>query len=128
MNPLLFTSPEYVNNRFNGDEIQALQDINGKFEDLKYFIFKTKAIKIFNAPFIVNKISGVLTTDELNKLNFIQPREYDEPSLIYFQALPVIIKKLRSSLTLSFLQEKWYYKGSTTIKLSFDLKYDRKYY
>jgi hypothetical protein len=38
MNPLIFTSPEYLNKRFTEEEKLRLHDINTKFEDMRYFI------------------------------------------------------------------------------------------
>lgn len=91
MNPLIFTPADYILKRFTQEERDALDEINLKYEDLRYFFHKISALKILNANALLLKVIEVLGEDEIKSLNIVQKDYYNEIHQIYFAALGVII-------------------------------------
>jgi hypothetical protein len=93
MNPLIFTPADYIVKRFTADERERLDEINLKFEDLRYFFHKMTALKILNANSLLIKVIEVLSEDEIKSLNLVQKDYYNDIHQIYFAALGVRLVK-----------------------------------
>lgn len=89
MNPLQLTPSDYIENRFSENEREALNDINLKYDDLRYFFQKSTALKLLDVANSLNRVAEVLSPEEENLINSLQKDYYDEIHRIYLGAFSV---------------------------------------
>ena len=89
MNPLQLTPSDYIENRFSENEREALNDINLKYDDLRYFFQKSTSLKLLDVANSLNRVSEVLSPEEENLINSLQKDYYDEIHRIYLGAFSV---------------------------------------
>ena len=76
-------------NRFSEAEREALNDINLKYDDLKYFFQKSSSLKLLDVINSLSRVLEVFTEDEVKTIDNLQKNYYDDTHALYFTALPV---------------------------------------
>ena len=87
MNPLQLTPSDYIINRFTPEEREALNDINLKYDDLRYFFQKSTALKLLDIINSLSRVLEVLNEGEVKLINSLQKDYYNEIHAIYFGTL-----------------------------------------
>jgi len=91
MNPLQLTPSDYIMNRFSEEEREALNEINLKYDDLRYFFQKSTSLKLLDIISSLSRVLEVLNEDEVKLINNLQKDYYNEVHAIYFGTLQVIL-------------------------------------